>query len=64
MERTLCNMEKFINHDFVECGGAAKWSHPRYTDGVFCDNCKEKVSAFFAKNWTRIKEDQDGKGSM
>lgn len=62
MGHALCNMSKLKDQNFVECGESAIWKHPRWPTGMFCEACKEDLSAFFHTKWTRIKEVQDGKG--
>ena len=58
MEITVtCNCKKFIDHKFQECGKSAKWKHPRYPDGKFCNGCKEDISSFFPNDWSLLEED-------
>ncbi|KKN11117.1 hypothetical protein LCGC14_1029640 [marine sediment metagenome] len=54
-----CNMTKLKHPAFVECGKPAKWRHPRWPTGAFCDSCQEDVADFFPNDWSIIKEDSD-----
>jgi hypothetical protein len=54
-----CNVEKYIKGLFFSCGKAAKYKHPRYPDGYFCEKCKEDVASFFPKDWSLIEENID-----
>jgi len=66
MGNLTCNMEVLIEVTdkgivFEDCGNPAKWQHPRWPTGIYCDECKEKLEDFFPNNWILIEEDQDGK---
>ena len=54
-----CNVDKYKNGALIECGKPAKWRHPRWPDGVFCDGCQEDIASFFPDDWSKIEEDSD-----
>ena len=49
-----CNMEIY-KKGF--CNEPAEWKHPRWPDGLFCDEHKEVLEDFFKDNWERIDKD-------
>ena len=66
MENPACNMEVLIEVTkegiiFEDCDQPARWKHPRWPGGIYCDDCKEKLEDFFPDNWQRIEEDENGK---
>jgi len=61
MGNTTCNCEKFKAGALMECGKNGVWEHPRWSGGVFCEECRENILVFFPMAWIRIKEDKDGK---
>ena len=50
-----CNMEHYEgNGVYVKCGKEARWIHPRWPTGLYCDECKELLERFFKGDWQEI----------
>jgi len=64
MENLACNVWKFNKGTDIICGKPAKWKHPRWPTGMYCEEHKKLLAEFFPNNWSLIKEDENGKGTM
>lgn len=51
-----CNIEKY-KKGF--CGQEAKWKHPRWPTGYYCDEHKETLSSFWPDDWKRLPLTKD-----
>ncbi len=56
MEHQKCNVKKWVDSIFKECGKDGKWKHPRYEEGIFCEGCKENMASFISSGWALAKE--------
>ncbi len=43
-----CNMERYGKG---LCGKSAKWKHPRWSTGIYCDGHKNTLEQFFPDGW-------------
>lgn len=50
-------MWKFDKGTDTICGKPAKWKHPRWPTGMYCEEHKKLLAEFFPNNWSLIKED-------
>lgn len=48
-----CNVEVY-DEGLRMCGTQAEWKHPRYPDGLFCDEHKKMTEFFFKDGWEKI----------
>lgn len=52
---STCNMEIMQKGILIPCGQLAKWKHPRYPTGLFCDHHKNTLAYFFKSDWSLIE---------
>lgn len=48
-------MEIYNEGALHECGEQAEWKHPRWPDGLFCDDHKKLLKNFFKEGWKKIE---------
>lgn len=42
-----------------ECGKPAKWRHPNFPTGAYCDECRKQAESFFPNNWTELTSEAE-----
>ena len=55
-----CNMSNYNEGSFHECGKQARWVHPRWPDGLVCDEHKVLLENFFKTGWKKIRSVNNG----
>jgi hypothetical protein len=58
-----CNVTVVVKNDkkvCEECGKEAVWAHPRWPEGIYCEEHKEELVNFFPRGWYKVKEDLNG----
>lgn len=55
-----CGMERLVEGKLVRCPERARWEHPRYPDGGYCDRHRKMIAEFFPNGWTEIRPDASG----